>query len=272
MSIFNKCILDSYTPPTLSIREHKFIDLGTIHKNLKSRQTIKLSKDEMMNLIKNKDFWFYESDIELCDQLKTIPAIFNDGDFDNITDGYGISEYIGGHEKYLPSIEYLQYIIMNDTDVFMTVYDSYALYDLSKRNDLLKDKITGYSISRHIGDFDEGFEQSLPVYEFEIPANIKYTKFSIRKYKPNLMVSCFQDPVRMISVNLPYRFYSMQPLPPNIYNYDIDDKTHKFGSLNAEEFNQVLKDICENGITKPLFMRLNGEILSSNDEETKVIE
>ena len=35
--------------------------------------------------------------------------MFEENEFDNIKDGYSISEYVGGYEKYLPSMKYLQY-------------------------------------------------------------------------------------------------------------------------------------------------------------------
>ena len=267
MSGINEYFLTAYNPPELSISTHNVTDIGIVDKYLKSRQTIHLSKVDLDKLVKDESSWFYKSDIEIYDKLGSMSLMFEDGEFDDIKDGHGISEYIGVYEKYLPSIEYLQYVIMNNSDVVMTIYDAYSLYNITKRNEVLRDKVIGQTLLRP----DDSYDQTLPEYEFIVHNIVPYTKFINVKYEPEVFVPCFQDPIPMISVNIPYSFYMHQPLPHDIYNWDIDTKEHKFGSLNDIEFEKLLTEICTNGITKPLFMRMHGEVLSAVDEETNLI-
>jgi hypothetical protein len=156
---------------------------------------------------------------------------------------------------------------MNNNDVVMNVYDAYNLYNIEKRHPILRDKVVGQLLLRHGDDYD----QKLPEFDFKIPEVIKYSKFNESKYEHDVLISCFQDPVHMISVNIPYDFYAHQQFLPSTYTYDIDTKEHKFGSMDGAEFSEMLNYIATNGIKNPLFMRLNGEVLSSIDDETSMI-
>ena len=127
----NECFLEAYTTPKLVKSNYILAEPGNVSRHLKSRQTIHLTQEELMKLSKDENFWFYESDIEIYNKLKSMPKMYDDSTFDNITDGYGVSEYIGVHEKYLPSLEYLQYTMENNVDVVVNVYDAYNLYNIS---------------------------------------------------------------------------------------------------------------------------------------------
>lgn len=268
MSLINECFLNAYTPPKLVKSTHRVPEAGDVNKHLKSRQTIHLTKNELDELAKNESFWFYESDLAMYNRLKDMNKMFEDGEFDDIDDGYGLSEYIGVHEKYLPSMDYLQYIAMNNiNDIFMTVYDAHSLINIEKRFEILRDKIVGHTmLSNHLNG-----KKEIPKYEFTVPNTVTYNKFVDKKYEPNVLISCFQEPVHIISVNIPYSLYLYQPLPHNIYNWDINANEYRFGSLNEDEFNELLNNVCINGITKPLFMRMNGEVLSAVDDESNLI-
>ena len=267
MSMLDKHFLDAYTPPNLISSKHKLMHASDVSKYLKSCQVIKLTQDEVGKLAKDNNFWFYEYDMEVYNDLENITKLFDDNQFDEIEDGYGISEYIGRSEKYFPSMDYLQYTKMNNTDVVVNVYDAYSLYDISRRNEILRDKISGQLLIRHNDDYD----QTLPSFDFNIPENIKYTYFVKSKYEANVLVSCFQYPVHILSVNIPYSVYSSQPLPPSVYTWNIDTNEHRFGYMNGTDFNEMVNEIATNGIRKPIFMRLNGGVLSAVDDETNMI-
>ena len=73
-------------------------------------------------------------------------------------------------------------------------------------------------------------------------------------------------------VNLPYKYYSEQYIPENIYTYDIDSKKYSFAGMDEETFIKFFNDICENGIRKSVYVQVrNGRIISASDEDYLII-
>lgn len=269
MSIITEQFLESFNSPKIIFQDFKTSNFDNIdnYLNLKSRQKISITQEEMDELASNKDFWFYESDKEFYDKILSVSDITGDIDYSKITDAFGLSEYVAIHEKFLPYMPYLQYTKMNDSDILINVYDSYSLSGISRRNEILKEKINK---NLHVKTYPET-KDKLPEFDFNIPKNIKYGRFVNHTYMPDVMIPCFKDPVHIVSVNIPYNTYVYQPLPISTYNWDIDNKVHIFGGYSIGEFMNLFEDICTNGIQKPLFMRLDGKILSSIDNETNLI-
>lgn len=269
MSVITEQFLESFNSPKIIFQDFKTSEFDNIdnYLNLKSRQRISITQEEMDELSSNKDFWFYESDKEFYDRIFNTSDITGDIDYSNISDAFGLSEYVAIHEKYLPFMPYLQYTKMNDTDILMNVYDSYSLSGVSRRNEILKEKINK---NLHVKNYPETKDE-LPEFDFKIPNNVKYGRFINQAYMSDVMIPCFKDPVHIVSVNIPYDTYIYQPLPISTYNWDIDNKVHVFGGYSIKEFINLFKDICINGIHKPLFMRFDGRILSSIDNETNLI-
>lgn len=259
---------ETYESPKLVKEQYEFIDKGNISNHLKTKQVIKLTLDEMNKLSEDPDFWFYESDMNDYKNINTSSKYETSFDFSKQVDGYDISEYVGKCEKYLPSMHYLWWANHNNKDVMINVYDAYSLVDnnLNRRNEILRDKITGFH-----GSSDTINSPKLditPYDDFNIKSNITYSKFLKNKCTDNVLASKFADPLTIISTNIPYSMYSLQPLPVNIYNWDIDKNVFTFGSYSLKKFESLLKDIMEYGISNPLFMRMEGQVLSSPDEET----
>lgn len=261
----NNQFIDNYTPPELLYASHHTNGRVSAANYLKSRQTVTVSADDIRELAKDPNSWFYESDIELVNNPENVNQTY---DYTPNSDMYGMSEYIGVYERYLPNEEYLYHAVTNNLDITMNVYDAHSLYNLKKRNKILRSKIVGNSSLR-----DNGVVQSsIPSFEFKVPTVVKYSKFVNTKYQFDVSLPAFEKPVQMISINIPYSMYSNQPMLPSVYNWDIDKSEHKFCNLNSEQFNSLLQDICENGITKPLFMRMDIKgILTSVDIETNLI-
>lgn len=269
MATLAEQILSSYEPPNIIKTFNDIVELGNIDVHLKSRQLITITQDEMDKLAEDHDSWFFESDIDAYHNLTRSSEYGSDYDFSKEKDGYGISEYIGKYEKYIPNLYYLWYTKQNNTDILMNVYGAYSLLDMRQRNQILRDKI-------------EGFEKLCRVNAND-PEKIQGTKFDVElgrcicnrfaktKYESKVVIPTFIDEITIISTNIPYDIYMNQPLPFNAYNYDIDKKEYFFGSYSYDEFMEILIDIRTNGITDPLFMRLDGELLSTSDDKSMAI-
>lgn len=260
-------LLEVYQPPERFIKQtYELNEIGNIHHHLKSKQTIKISVEELLKLTEDEKFWAREEDAEIVKRLRTSNEYMNDHDFSDVTNGYDISEYIASVDKYLPKLYYIWWAIHHDADIFINVYDEYSTINNVERNDLLRDKILGIDAYRN-----DPMTQ-LPKDTFDIKlGKITYNKFHKKKYVENVIVPSLMDPVTILSVNLPYEIYSYQQLPINIYTYDVLNKKYLFGSKTKEEFMELVSDIAENGITEPIFLRIHGQTLSSRDEETSLV-
>lgn len=264
----NRQFMGGYTLPDIALLEHPIGTLGMVGKYLKSKQQVYITLDEMDEFAKDEKFWFYESDASLYNRLESVDDLSAGYDFSDVTNLFGISEYIGVYEKYLPSFPYLQHAKINGLDILLNVYDAYSLYNVSRRPAILKDKVEGHLLlcNQHAEHCHEIHD-----FEFNVPEIVNYAHFVEKHYEKDVMIPCFQDPVHLVSVNLPYNFYAYQPTPPNIYNWDVEKQEHLFGGMSSSDFMVLVNEVCINGITSPLFMRMNGEILSSNNLETNII-
>lgn len=269
MSVITEQFLEAFESPKIIFQDFNTSEFDNIdnYLNLKSRQKITITQEEMDQIASNEDFWFYESDKECYDRIFNMSDITGGVDYSNITDAFGLSEYVAIHEKYIPYMPYLQYTKMNDIDILMNVYDTHSLSGISRRNEIIKEKINK---NLKIKGYPEAKEK-LPEFDFKIPTKVRYGKFINNTHKSDIMIPSFKDPVHITSVNIPYSNYVYQPLPISTYNWDIDDNKHIFGGYSVEEFENLFEDICTNGIQEPLFMRLDGKILSSIDDKTNLI-
>lgn len=263
--------LEAYQPPKRIVKQsYDLNEVGNIHNQMRTKQVIHLTVEELLKLAHDKNSWANESDADAVLKMRTSNDYRSDYDFSNQTDGYGISEYLGDAEKYIPNLYYLWWAIHNDADIFINVYDGYKLMDMSKRNDMLKEKIIGHTVLIH-GTDDERFTLP-PNDELSIPlGKVMYNKFATNNYAEDVNIPTLMDPVTILSINLPYDIYQHQMLPHNIYMYDILNKTFSFGSKSKVEFIKIVRHIYENGIDKPIFLRMYGQTLSSPDEETSLI-
>jgi hypothetical protein len=94
--------------------------------------------------------------------------------------------------------------------------------------------------------------------------------FNNSNFVYNEYFDSYIDPITILSTNIPYEIYKIQPLPYGIYTQDIDTKEYSFGPYTQEEFEAKIIDIATNGIQNPLFMRLNGGVLSSPEDDTMI--
>jgi hypothetical protein len=269
MATIAEQFLGAYEPPKMMNDKYENSGLTDVSNYLKSKQVISLTQDELKQLAADKDSWFKESNITEFNNLEKSSKYSSDHNFTIIDKDYGISDYIGGYEKYLPSMYYLWWAKKNNENVTINVYDAFSLTDINKRNQILRDKIIGMRKALNKTTEEDRIMYNVNPYDFDFKTSIiKYTRFVESKYVENVTIPSLKNPATIISVNLPLAMYCVQPLPPNIYNYDIDKKVFTFGTYSANDFDEFLHDLAHYGITEPLFMRMNGQFITSTDERT----
>lgn len=263
----DKLIIASYTPPPLSIMTYKFSksNNGMEKMQLASKQTISINPTERDTLLADNNIWLLSY---LLDFYNNVNNIYDEQvgpvtDFSKTTDGYLLSEYFGGHEKFISPINYLRYMKQTNDNCVMNIYDGEnSLGNFGMRPKVINEKVL----------LQENIHHDFPEYDFKAPETINYSVFTKTKYECKVFVECCYNAIPLLSINVPYQFYMDQYIPRNIFTWDIDKKQHCFAGKSPDEFDILMKDICENGIQRPIIMRISkGSISSVNDENMLIL-
>lgn len=213
----------------------------SIEHHLNTKQIIRLTSDEVQYLKDNYDI----PDVET---LHNFPE--ESTSFSNINDGYGISEWFGDSGLYVPSPAYLKYIQGTHPNIMINAYD------LERINIPIPEIMSKLKKNVAVGQLD------LPTV-----SEVAWTQFEETRYTESNRISKYMYPFPVISVNLPYEFYSVQMIPENIYTYDVDSGKFAFAGYTEDEFMELFNQICTSGIRKHLFMQIEkGKIVSADDE------
>lgn len=171
-------------------------------------------------------------------------------DYSDLDDPYGVSDYLADRGIYVPHPDYLRYIAAGGNDLIMNVYSGDIEYTAN-----------GIAVKRT--PIDEDFK----VFQFPSKRKITYTRFMDEAYVHGARISQYMYRFPMISVNLPYEYYSKQEIPEYVYNWDVDRQEFRFGSKNVESFVKKMMRIGSFGINRHIFMQVcNGKIVSTDEE------
>ena len=216
---------------------------NSISKYLSTRQVIRLSQNDI------------EGMNEHSDQLMSLHVCGNHNNgTDNSDDECMCFEYFSRFNLFVPSNCYKFYgntLNINDLD-----------------NDIIINVYNGAKLNTKIPEIDDKInrEPSVRDYSFNVPSTIVYTSFVDSKYNDKIRIGSYMHKLPVLSLNLPYEYYSKQYIPENIYTYDIDKDEFFFAGMNEEEFKVLFDDICTNGIRRNLFMQIsNGKIVSADN-------
>lgn len=217
----------------------------SIHRHLRTKQVVTLFSSELKEIVEK----YGRPENKLYSSFNDV----EEQDFSGLHEGYGISEYFGGEGMYIPSPEYLMYMKNLDKDFVMNVYHG------SRVNipiQVVQNKI------RKVADRD------LPVgFNFPDVSSVNYTVFNGTKYQQDVRIGKYMYKFPVLSVNLPYEYYSLQDIPEHIYTIDFDRQEYRLANFAQKGIEDLFQDICQNGIRKHLFMQVkNGRIVSADDE------
>ncbi|MCM1215369.1 MAG: hypothetical protein NC548_12725 [Lachnospiraceae bacterium] len=217
----------------------------SIKKHLKTKQTITIHTSTLKEIVDV----YGRGNSNYHDDFTDVEA----GNFDNLKDGYGISEYFGGSGMYIPSPEYVMYMKDLSKDFIMNVYNG------------VKTNIPIPSVQNLIRKISD---QDLPVgIEFPEVKNVNFTMFNGIKYQQGIRIGKYMYRFPILSLNLPYEFYSKQEIPEHIYTVDFDRQEYSLAGRSTEDSINLFNEICDLGIRKHLFMQIeNGKIVSADDD------
>lgn len=237
--------------PSLSTKE--FIVDGVnedIHRHLASRQLIHLTSEEVSDILDAHDVPLPE----FLFRYGNNETSYDPTPYINRSDWYGVSDYLGTTNTFVPTLNYFGHVKTTKAEFYMNVFNGiYAEIPYGTVQDKIK-KVK--------------FED-LPVenFPFTVPDKVMYTVFDETKYNPKASINKYLFRFPVLSVNVPYEYYSIQEIPENIYTWDIDTNEYRFADKTREEIMAMFDDICKNGIQVPIFMQITqGKIVSASDD------
>lgn len=240
------------TVPTLSTKEFTIDGVDNqIHRHLASRQLIHLTAEELSAVLA-------ECDVPLPEFLFRYgnnETSYDPVPFNNVPDWYGTSDYLGSSNIFIPTLNYFGHVKNNDNaEFFMNVFNG---RNANIPIDIIQNKINKVK-------FEDLPAENFP---FDVPEKVVYTVFdeTLYNHKASINKYLFRFPV--LSINVPYEYYSIQDIPENVYTWDIDSNRYRFSDKTDEEVTAMFNDICKNGIREPLFMQITqGKIVSASDD------
>lgn len=250
----NRILREIEMPPLVTVG----VDVSTTtNPAITTKKSIKLTHDEFMELTSDAGVW-------MNDEHRTAWLNAPDDLALAVDPGYSFYdvEYYGGIEKLYPSFfdGYRTPMIPKKGDITMEVCGAEKLSDITKRHEIMRKYVPEYTAGGH----HEGPIINAPEYEFNIPKRIKYTSIQNPVYRDEMFIPFYKDPVTVLITNIPYNYYAYQPIHDHIYVWDSDKECHEFMGLTAEKFEEIMTDICENGIQSPILFTAFGDILLTN--------
>lgn len=239
--------------PSLSKKEFTVTDVdNNIHRHLASRQLIHLTSDEVNTVLD-------ECDVPLPEFLFRYgnnETSYDPTPYIGVTDWYGTSDYLGSSNVFIPTLNYFGHVKTNRAEFFMNVFNGrYADIPIN----IIQGKISKIQF--------EDLPSENFAFNVKTPANVVYTVFDETRYNPKASINKYLFRFPVLSINIPYEYYSIQNIPENIYTWDIDNNEYRFANKSTHEILAMFDDICENGIQTPLFMQISqGKIVSASDD------
>lgn len=239
--------------PSLTKKEFTVSEVdNNIHRHLGSRQLIHLTAEEVNEVLD-------ECDVPLPEFLFRYgnnETSYDPTPYIDVTEWYGTSDYLGSSNVFIPTLNYFGHVKTNRAEFFMNVFN-------------------GRNADIHIGIIQKKINkvkpEDLPSGNFEFgfnaPGKIPYTVFDETRYNPKASINKYLFRFPVLSINVPYEYYSIQDIPENIYTWDIDSNEYRFADKSTEKVMTMFDDICRNGIQMPLFMQIaQGKIVSASDD------
>ena len=219
-----------------------------------TKQVIHLTSSEIKDILNEQEInlpWFLLKFTNELDEIKT--ELYND-----ITDGYQISEYFGNSNVYIPIFDYFRAAKFGNIDFVMNLYNGKNA-NISFRQIIDKIKIES-------DDEVASYQDLLPFPN--ITDTISYARFTDVLYNDKTRIGRYMYRFPSLCVNLPYEYYCTQNVPENIFTWDIDNKTLQFTNKSLTEVFEIFDSICKEGLTTPLYFQISqGSIVSASDDD-----
>jgi hypothetical protein len=214
-------------------------ELDDLHEYLYSAQTITFNREEELN-----DFF---SLLSITDKnlLNQISSDEDYSDYSGVT-AEELDElcfYSGNLDHFFITRSYLRYIKNGNPDNILMRID--AAEKSKNMPDILKSKIKPIP--------------ELPNYPFKIANSIKYSKMNGTKFTiyENEKSNSICNKVFVLSMNLPYEFYSIIHQADSFYCYDFNINQYYFQEFNNLDLDSIFLKSSKNGINSSIWFKLN---------------
>ena len=222
-----------------------------IIRHCSTKQVIHLSSNEVKDILSKTEIPLPKFLLKFDDGL-TEPDI---SQYEGIDDGYQVSEYFGKSDTYIPTFNYFRAVKFGGIDFIMNLYNgkdaNIAIKEISSK--IKNDEIDIKDIK-------------LPFNIIENP--IKYAMFTDVIYNHKTRMNKYMYTFPSLCLNLSYEYYSTQNVPENILTWNIDTNELQFANKSVNEVINMFNEICNNGLTKPLYFQIShGKIVSASDDD-----
>lgn len=226
----------------------------SILRHRSTKQVIKLTAKEVKEILEEKE-------INLPEFLLKFDDGFSESDvsqYSNMTDGYQVSEYFSNTDMYIPTFDYFRAVKFGNIDCIINIYNGKNC-KIPFRQVLDKIKVES--------------ESDINVYDLVLPwpiikDNIKWVKFTDTLYNEKTRINKYMYKFPSLCVNLPYEYFKDQSVPENIFVWNVDRKEFEFAGKSSDEVLLLFEEICNNGLTTPLYFQIShGNIVSASDED-----
>lgn len=195
-----------------------------------------------------------------------------ENDYSGMTDGYNVSEFFAASRRYRVTADYLRYI--------KSTKDGYIINIYGGENTLASNIQEGGHCGKGSGNIwkytanPEGRAKygrgDIPNYEFTSPESVVYSEVKKTKYWDKMLISSCRNPIAVLLINLPQKYFSNQILVGNIFTWDIGAEKYQVAGLDVDEVNKRIEKLAANGFDEPLVMRINEGCLTPVDDDTAV--
>lgn len=234
-----------------------------INRHLCTKQVIHLSEETVKNIIETNDVKIPDALRPFVD--KKYPE--KDESLCNVEDGYGLSEFFGKYNRFIPDSRYFTHVVTHKTDAVLNVYNGITA-DTGVPE--IQDIIQPVDISEiNIGKlpFDK-VERAKFTRIMEPGMSVGFDVDKDKMYHSNIRIESYMFGFPTMSCNIPYNIYSKIEIPENIYTWDIDQNKYSIAGLSEDKFIEYFRYICTRGFERPFYMQIRqGKIISMSNIE-----
>lgn len=205
---------------------------------------------------------FYES---LADDV--VP----ENDYTGMKDGHNVSELFASSKRYRVDADYLRYIKSSKDGFIINVYGG---------ENSLSSNVTGGHCGTGTGNIwkftacptgrKKFANKDFPNYEFADPEQVVCATIGEPQYWDKMLISMCRNPIAVLAIDLPHKYYSNQNLDGNIFTWDIVKEKYQVGGLEIDEINSRIENIASHGFLQPLVMRIDEGCLTPIDDDTAI--